>query len=105
VGFNTAQVNNLIKGKATERGSDVTWNWHHLDHALEEVFGKVASDARVLIQWLAERQHKQGLLSEYTTDAEGYLERVFVGEGAKDHWARGNHVVFYDTTLRPSKVI
>jgi hypothetical protein len=98
-GFNTAQVNKLITGKASELGLDITWNWHHLDHKLSTVFGNVRMDARGLTDWLGERQHKQGLMTEYTTDTEGCLERVFfVEEGAKEHWAQGNHVAFYDTT-------
>ena len=79
--------------------------WTHLelaslDNKLESVFGKVSWDARGLTQWLSEREHKRGLKSDYTTDAENFLERVFsVEQGAKEHWAEGNHVVFYDTTV------
>jgi hypothetical protein len=98
-GFNTADVNKLLKNKAKELGLDVTWNWHHLDHKLSTVFGNVRSDASGLTDWLGERKYKQGLMTEYTTDLEGCLERAFfVEKGAKEHWAQGNHVAFYDTT-------
>ena len=90
-GFNTADVNKLLKGKAAQLGLDITWNWHHLDHKLSTVFGNVRSDARGLTDWLGERQHKHGLMTEYTTDLEGCLERAFFAEkGAKEHyWAHG----------------
>ena len=98
-GFNTSNVAKALRTKAGDAGPDITWNWHHLDHKLESVFGKVSWDARGLTQWLSDRKHKLGLMSEYTQDAEGCLERVFfVEEGAKEHWAAGNHVAFYDTT-------
>lgn len=98
-GFSTTLVNKALRSKAKEENLDMTWNWHHFNHKLESVLGKIAWDARVLCQWLSEREHMLNLTARYEQNSEGCLDKVFfLEEGAKEHWAKGNHVLFYDTT-------
>lgn len=96
-----AFVDQVLREKASKKGLEVTWNWHHLDNFLQKFVGPVAGDARGLVEWLSNLHQCHGMDSFYDTDNTGRLTKVYYEcEGARDHIraSEGARKVLYDTT-------
>ena len=110
--MSTAQVNRFLLHRAGEASLAVTWTWKHLDRALAREMEKTrgvpggGSDVGGVLEWLHERNLSHGLFSDYTTDEEGRLTRLYyVVDGAAEAWKRtsGMSIALFDTTHSTNK--
>eukprot|EP00961_Rhodomonas_salina_P157042 2114005-Rhodomonas_salina.1 len=84
-----SEIDRVLRAKAIADGTEVSWTYDDLRHRfLPSSSQHLALDASGFVEWLLEREWKNGLGSKHTTDEAGKLNKAFfVLEDADDLWS------------------